>query len=258
MKRPGIQRTLAACVAAAAGCLLLLAGACGDDGETPTPTATQASASPAAVTPRSSSPTAGPTGRASPVSTSPVGPDRPGEEGFRAFLRILDGGLRAQGGLAIKTRWKTIDVTCKAADVPKRADGALCERAGQEYKGVQAGDWRSEWTIAPVENVNQRLDQVTSTLKLDATDRFGDGNMRVYATSIGAGVYKTVITAIAASAAGSGGPSPARVAWVVTWEFDDARWKATSILFVSEAVEEVVASVPPDVKAILPNWARYP
>lgn len=251
--------------------LLLLAGAfvlaacSGDDEEpAPTPTATavvtaSATATSAATSSPVASRTATATATASPTATAgpPTGADQPGDAGFRTFAHRFDAALRAQGAVAITARWKTIEVVCRAEDVPRRNDGAACEQAGQRYQGVESSSWRSSGGIAPVERVNERLETAASTLHPEVTDGFGDGAMRVYALA-NTGAYRTVVTAvITAPPDFAGSPRPIRVAWLVTWEFTDGEWRAKKIMFAYVLAEDLLVPTK-EGQGVVPGWERFP
>ncbi|MGE0227103.1 MAG: hypothetical protein AB7I38_09925 [Dehalococcoidia bacterium] len=238
-------------------CALCFVACSGGDDESPpsSPTPTTAASEVTAVANLTPTPRPSPTPRATATTGLPVGSDHPGDEGFRAFVRRLDEGLQAQGAAAIKTRWKTIEVVCRAEDVPQRADGAFCEQAGERYQGLDSSTWRSSGGISPVDRVNARLDTASTTLHPEATDAFGDGAMRVYAVA-NSGAYRTVITAIITSPPDFGPQRPIRVTWLLTWEFTDGEWRATKIMFAYVLSEDLLEPTREGL-GVAPGWERY-
>lgn len=243
----------------------LVLGACSDDGgsdATPSATATSvatsvvtAVATPSATAVATSSPSLGATPTATATAGVPTGADQPGDAGFREFARRLDAGLQAQGAAAIKARWRTVEVVCRAEDVPRRADGAACEQAGVRYQGVESSSWRSSGGIAPVERVNERLDAASSTLHPEVTDRYGDGSMRVYALA-NTGAYRTLVTAVITSPPDFGAQRPIRVAWLFTWEFATGEWRATKIMFAYVLAEDLLDPTA-EGRGVVPGWERF-
>lgn len=245
----------------------MLAACSGDDEpqptHTPSPAASPTSEATPSSTPRPLTPSA--TSAATPTPTATQGPggglavgaDQPGDDGFRIFVRRLDAGLQAQGAAAIRARWKTIEVVCRAEDVPQRRDGAFCDHAGEQYQGIESSSWRSSGGIAPVERVNARLDEASATLRFEVTDQYGDGAMRVYATSINGAVYRTVVTAVITSPADFGPQRPLRVVWLLTWEHSGGEWKATKIMFAYVLAGDLLDPTN-EGRGVVPNWQRFP
>lgn len=237
---------------------LVLAACSGDDRPSATPSATSAAtsaptaSSTPAVTPR---PSPTPTATTPTATASPASADQPGDDGFRAFARRLDAGLQARGVAVITARWKTVEVVCRAEDVPQRADGAFCASAGQRYQGIESSSWRSAGGIVEVERVNERLDTAAGTSHPEVTDRFGDGVVRVYALA-NSGAYRTLVTAIITSTPEMGAPRPIRVAWLLTWQFTEGSWRATKIMSAYVLAEDLLEPTREGLAAV-PGWERF-
>lgn len=181
--------------------------------------------------------------------------ERPGEDGFREFMPLLQDALHRRDVPFLMNRLKTKDVVCRAEDVPTNTGGPQCESVGQSYAGFPVSHWRSEGGIVPVSAVEAQFNTLFSSLTPSGSDGFGAGAARVYAVDIGQDRYNAIISAMIERPSGFSGTGPLRVAINTTWSFEGGRWLLNGILTAYVGAEDLLA--PTDIgRMAFPYWER--
>lgn len=212
--------------------LLAAASACdsgSEEGQSATPTVAQATA----------------------PATGPLdgGPERPGDDGFRAFASSVDRALQ-QGDIAFfAQRLLTTHVVCTEEQVPPEVGDPACDYVGQEFDGLLLGHWRGHGTLAPAEATLQRIRRLTQEDSPDTADAFGGGGARVYALDFAAGDGVTIATALV---------DGKRQVLGIAWTWADDSWRITSTLgSVAPVALELLEPSQLVLDSLYPRWGRF-
>jgi hypothetical protein len=184
---------------------------------------------------------------------------------FREFARSLNGPLSRQDSSFFRSRIQTKHVVCMAQEFHRLGPGIGCQRAGQEFDGIQLSYYSSDiGGAAPVNTAIALIERLWSEAVPGATDQFGDSSARAFALSFpdlslpaeAPRKYVVVFTAIHDQVVGSGGQTALRRASLVTyWEMLDGQWRLTALLDAFGLGQDFVEPSQ-DVRRFLGSWER--
>lgn len=202
----------------------------------------------------SASPT--PTSTATAAATAPSATPTSAAESFSAFTDQLDAAL-ARGDAAFVTgRFLGTPYTCAAADVGGQPGGPVCDFAGQQFDAFPVANWKSEGGSVPVATAEHQFQQVVIGALPAASDEFGGGGARVYATGVVDGAQATVLTALVNRPANFAGDGPLRVAEVISWKEHDGQWAAIALLNASILPQDLLTPTA-DGRSLVQGWKKF-
>ncbi len=196
--------------------------------------------------PSVAAPTPAPTGG----PTLDPGPERAGEDGFRAFAGIVDRALR-DGDLGFFAgRLQTVHIVCTADNVPPEVGDPACEFAGQEFDGLRVGHWRGHGAVAPAQATLDRMKRLMEQGREEPRDEFGSGAARVYALDFRVGAGVTIATAIV---------DGKRQVLGIDWVWADGSWRVVSTLGgVAPMALELLQPGKIVLETQYQRWERFP
>lgn len=176
---------------------------------------------------------------------------------FRAFVRILDGDLRSGDMTLITTRMLTKHVVCAERDLtPEAGNPNRCQQVGEEYDGVQWGQWASEGQLKPVADAVDWFNALPAQVAVGASDPYGNALWQVYA--INDGEFKlAILSAIIERPAGFAGHGPLRVASLTEWHFGQGRWMVAAVMNAWVLAENFLAPGEAVRANLFPEWERF-
>ena len=206
-----------------------------------------------------SSPNASPTQPTSAAKATAIAPSTTPTslpESFAAFTDQLDAAL-ARGDAAFVTgRFLGTPYTCTAADVGGPPGGPACDFVGQKFDAFPVVNWKSEGGSVPVATAEQQFQQVVIGALPAASDEFGGGGTRVYATGVVDGAQATVVTALVNRPANFAGDGPLRVAEVISWKERGGQWTAVALLNASILPQDLLTPSA-DGRSLVQGWQKF-
>lgn len=200
--------------------------------------------------------TVGPSPTTAPTFTPVVETD--GAAGFRAFAPRIDLLFAGRNVAAVLDRMLTESIVCTEEDVANAGPGEpACTAEGQAFEGFPVGAWRSEGAILPITDAVIDLSRAFATFQPQATDDFGDGNVRLYALNVEPDEYDAIITTIISRPENIDGEGPLRIAFGTSWEFVEGRWMMTGLLVAMVLGEELLEPADEVVSGLYPGWERF-
>ena len=192
-----------------------------------------------------------------PTATVPGGTPAEDPATFPAFVELLDSRLWSGDVSLLTERMVTEHVVCRAEDItPEVGNEYQCDQVGQTYEGFDWGAWGSHGIVLPVDEAVGIIDQLPLDVVDDASDRFGNSSLRVYA--INDGEWKTtVLTAIIERPPEFAGTGPLRVALAAEWIYQDDRWLLQRITTAWVLAEDFLEPSDEVKAAMFPDWERY-
>ncbi len=249
---PG-RRWLTAALVTTLVAMSLVAVACDDSEDDPTPT--PAPSTP--TTPAGETPTQAPNESPTPAPNDPTitpTPDAETPEGFEEALRDLEEQLRSGGLDAITARLLIEEYLCKESDLQPGLGQPECTTAGEVIRAILLSGWRSEGGLRKVESVVAFLQQVNGDHTPDATDTWGSGDFDVYAFD--SSVDRAVITFMVECQQNfQCEGSVMRVAMVLDFEYEDGRWMVSRIMNAFVLFEDFLEPTE-EGGAYFPEWER--
>lgn len=176
---------------------------------------------------------------------------------FRAFVELVDSRLQSGDVSLLTERMVTERVVCRAEDItPEVGNEYQCQQVGQTYDGFDWGAWGSHGIVLPVDKAVAMIDQLPLDVVNDASDRFGNSSLRVYA--INGGEWKTtVLTAIIERPPEFAGTGPLRVALAAEWIYQDDRWLLERITTAWILAEDFLEPSDEVRAAMFPDWEPF-
>lgn len=176
---------------------------------------------------------------------------------FRAFVELVDSRLQSGDVSLLTERMVTERVVCRAEDItPEVGNEYPCDQVGQTYDGFDWGAWGSHGIVLPVDEAVGIIDQLPLDVVDDASDRFGNSSLRVYA--INDGEWKTtVLTAIIERPPEFAGTGPLRVALAAEWIYQDDRWLLERITTAWVLAEDFLEPSDEVRAAMFPDWEHF-
>ena len=176
---------------------------------------------------------------------------------FRAFVELVDSRLQSGDVSLLTERMVTERVVCRAEDItPEVGNEYQCQQVGQTYDGFDWGAWGSHGIVLPVDKAVAMIDQLPLDVVNDASDRFGNSSLRVYA--INDGEWKTtVLTAIIERPPEFAGTGPLRVALAAEWIYQDDRWLLERITTAWVLAEDFLEPSDEVRAAMFPDWEHF-
>ncbi len=223
---------------------LVFAAACDDGDDAPAPTATL--------------PAATATDTAAPTPAQPPTEELGGPDGFREFAAQIQDALDESDVSFFRERLEPQSGVCSEDDVAGGLGSPPCTEVGEPWEAFPICGWRSECSLVLADEAMSQIADLMEAVLTGESDEFGDAAPAVYALAPVGDTGHAVLTAIIERPADFAGEGPLRSNVVLSWRFDDGRWRLTQSMVAAVLGEEFLIPCPEALNYLNGEWERYP
>lgn len=192
------------------------------------------------------------------TSTAEPSAERGGADGFREFAAEIQEALDEGDSTFFQGRIKPTGGICTEENMGQGIGQLPCKQVGEVWEGFPTGQWRSEGFIVPVAELGQGIAELELESLAASSDEFGDGDVRVYVLALSGDEADSIVTTLIERPTNFGGEGPLRIVRVLSWEFDGAGWRWTSLLNAAVLAEEFLIPCEEALNYLSGEWERYP